>query len=339
MASDESNADMEVIIRTQKDGGWVSVLCNGFTHNDILTLAPLMSEINKSDVLATACFDSDLLFLNLINTSDNTDAWLNIGKSPEYKPERKSAVASWKNKVSDFDAFKEAAKVKYVCAEEFLFSACEYLGISPDQFDTEGNGDCEKLFFSSPTAKDIPPTRFVIPQYDLIPCEPEKPSICSVVNKGAPSKGFRVFVHGDFVEKEEITVKDAAISYRSKGEWVDIPFTFEKIQLQSGKWVYHQSFPDFKIPGAVSENLPPKVFSDKEFDRKISLRFVPIGNKRKFLDIKITFMPINNPVEGQCSWLVWAYNSSKREYIEEYNEGWKEFCPENMLNPDEYDLD
>ena len=41
MASDESNADMEVIIRTQKDGGWVSVLCNGFTHNDILKICSI----------------------------------------------------------------------------------------------------------------------------------------------------------------------------------------------------------------------------------------------------------------------------------------------------------
>ena len=54
---------------------------------------------------------------------------------------------------------------------------------------------------------------------------------------------------------------------------------------------------------------------------------------------------MKNP-EGQCSFFVWEYNESKREYIEEYNHRHKEFMKKHphvgggtLLNMDDYDLD
>ncbi|MBR4033606.1 MAG: hypothetical protein IKJ04_02255, partial [Clostridia bacterium] len=113
---DRENADIEIALFSPENSDWTSVCSDAFTHTDILNLANPLSVAANTDVISVACFDSDYLFLNLINPADSTDAWLNIGKSYEIKAPRRSNITAWKNKVRDYESFKLAAKEKHVCA-------------------------------------------------------------------------------------------------------------------------------------------------------------------------------------------------------------------------------
>lgn len=48
------------------------------------------------------------------------------------------------------------------------------------------------------------------------------------------------------------------------------------------------------------------------------VRFTPHGNERKFLDIRVRFIPLAHP-RGQCCWYAWKGHPSKVAYIEDYN--------------------
>lgn len=345
--TDAENADIKVSIFAPYGSEWVSVCSEAFTHDDILALAPSISKVTQNDVLSAACFDSDYLFLNLINEKDSTDAWINIGKSYEIKAPRRSNVAAWKNKVSDFDSFKLAAKEKYICAEEFLFSVCKNLGISPNQIDGfELPEDSIKLCFSAPVKSDAEPAKFTVPSYSLTPCRIGIHDACAFYNTGGASRGIAVAFTGNYVENDEITFENTAIrtTKGSLNEFTSCPITLQKIRLSDGRAAYYWEDKSFKIPECVSDDLPPMVYQKKKWTRQITVDFVPQGNPRKVLDIAVTMIPLSNPIDGQYTWCVWHYHGSKRELIEQHNASEKELAenwgkdPE-YYNPDDYDLD
>ena len=119
----EIDADVAIAIVVSEDCRWISI------YSDLLSLeipskcaeimVLLASELH-TDVLGISCFDSDYLYLNLINTLDKTDAWIGIGSASGLGIKRRSGISAWKKKVSDFQAFSESAKNKYVFAEQFL---------------------------------------------------------------------------------------------------------------------------------------------------------------------------------------------------------------------------
>jgi hypothetical protein len=185
--------------------------------------------------------------------------------------------------------------------------------------------------------------------YDLKPCEPGKRAACSVLNQGAASKGICILFTGDYVASEDITIDDAEFFYTDKrGQSVSIPITFEKREWIENLWVYCWEDESFPIPPAVSDGLPPQVKMKKEFARSFGIRYVPNGNKRKFLDITVYFAPLSNFERGQCGWCVWSRAGSKRDYIRKHNESYLAQraygVPEDMITPNlidesDYDLD
>lgn len=342
--ADSNTADFEVNILASESSHWISVYCDAFTHTDILSLSPRISQNSGNDVLGIACFDSDYLFLNLLNVNENRDLWLNIGDSPELKKPRRSKVLSWKNSVKNIDAFRSAAKKDYVCAEDFLLSVQDELDLSFEQstgFDLPDSAS--KMYFSTPQKDSSLLTKLEIKFFDLMPCVPGKRETCLVNNRGASSRGLAVLFVGNYVENDEITIDNASFCFWDHwGNQVDVPITFTKRQLSDGQWVYYWEDKNFKIPQVVSQNLPPKVRDDKESLNSFGIRYTPNGNKRKFLDITVVFAPLSNWSGGQCFWRVWAHSSSKQKFIETHNQGWKKCSPnleEVLLNPDEYDLD
>jgi hypothetical protein len=153
---------------------------------------------------------------------------------------------------------------------------------------------------------------------------------------------------GDYVENGDITIEDASFVYfDSKDNPIETPITFERTRLSNGAWVYLWEDKDFNIQEAPSPLLPPRALQEEESKRSFGIRYTPKGNKRKFLDICTVFIPLENPDEGHCRWRVWAYHKSKREYIEDHNNGIKrnaeQFEIPNwtklLIDPDEYDLD
>lgn len=117
----------------------------------------------------------------------------------------------------------------------------------------------------------------------------------------------------------------------------------KKVDWTKGKKCYYWSDANFPLPPAVSESIPLMKRMNLEFEKEIGIRFTPIGNPRKVLDIKLVVYLLTNSMEGQTSWYVYRYEGSKRKYIEEYNSSWKDtpFEPSlsDLLNPEDYDLD
>ena len=69
----EQDGDFEVTVCVPDSGGYMSVYCDRFVPSDVMALSPVMSERFETDVLSIACFDSDYLFLNLVNVIQDLD--------------------------------------------------------------------------------------------------------------------------------------------------------------------------------------------------------------------------------------------------------------------------
>ena len=343
--ADKDTADFDVNIYAPENSRWISVYCDAFTHDDILSLCPRVSKSSGNDVLGIACFDSDYMFLNLINVNENRDLWLNIGGITGLNKPRRTNLIAWKSSVKSIDAFKSEAKKEYVCAEDFLLSAQNELDLSFEQstgFDISDGQD--KLFFTAPQKDSSCPTKLELSLCDLTHCNPGERKTLSFCNEGSASRGLAIIFFGDYVDNNEITIDDPILIYhKQSAKQIDIPITFTKSLLEDGKLVYYWEDKNFKIPQAVSQDLHYHIKDKKESLSRILLRFTPNGNKRKFLDISVVFAPLSNWSEGQCLWRAWLVHNSKREYVEDHNRTLKEFNPPNiddlLINPDEYDLD
>lgn len=145
--------------------------------------------------------------------------------------------------------------------------------------------------------------------------------------------------------KEDLDVmfKDVFLEYDlGKSPRTRIPIELEKCQMKDGRWMYWWEDRNFQIPPKVNQELGLIKVMKLESKRKFGIRFTPYGNSRKFLDIRVVFIPLENRIDGQCTWCVWnkSYHS-KREYIESSNKNWTGFganWEKQILNPDDYDL-
>ncbi len=332
----EIDADGAVAIVASEDCRWISIYSDLLSLEDpgkcAETMDLLSSELH-TDVLGISCFDSDYLYLNLINTEEKTDAWIGIGSAAGLGIKRRSGLSAWKKKVSDFQAFSESAKKKYVFAEEFLAVAERCMELPETQSSAcyeylEDFGLDKKakyFYFKLPEdMKTKDPVKLVPLMYSGMPCFLDKPSIVNGVNVGEESRGLSVYFLGPYVENEEITFTDVCFVKRKKNNCPEtIPIELEKVQLSDGQWAYYYHDPGFRIPPKVDDRLPSAKHQRMVFDRSIVVRFVPHGNARKILDITVVLVPDKNP-EGQTGWNAWRHLGSKKAFIEEYNAIWDE---------------
>ena len=347
--ADASCGDFCVELYAPENSPWISVYSESFTHDYIVKLNKTISASLDTDVLSIACFDSDYMFLNLVNVNKRANLWLNVGELYEMKLPGRSNLLKWKKHISDFDSFKNAAEQDYVCAEDFLAEVEKHLdlpyGQSAEWIRENAGSDIEKLYFSAPKDENMDKTKLKIKSFSLTPCIPGLRTGCFVENNGAASKGIRVLFIGDYVEGEDITLEDTAfVCHDADGELVETPISFKKVQLESGGWAYLWEDKDFPIPEVVSSALPPRARQEAEYRRSFGIRFKPVGNKRKFLDICIVFDPLENAYDGHCWWRVWGYHPTKKEYIDYTNnerlQDAKMFgINPSLIDPDEYDLD
>ena len=132
--------------------------------------------------------------------------------------------------------------------------------------------------------------------------------------------------------------------HNADGELVDVPITLKKIQMNNGDYAYYWKDESFNIPEVAPFGLPPRVAFEEEEKRTFGIRYTPVGNERKFLDICVIFDPIEHSLNGHCWWRVWGYHKSKKEYVEYTNaEGKKSEelygFTAHLIDPDKYDLD
>ena len=329
----EKDADGAIAIVATENCQWVSV------YSDIMSLedpgkfgeiAANASSALRTDVLGISCFDSDYLYLNLVNTEDNTDAWIGIGSASGLGIRRRSGVSAWKKKVSDFQAFSEGVKKKYVFAEEFLAMVERCLELPTIQSsasyeylkDFELDKKAQYFYFKLPDEmKSKEPVKLVPHMYSCMPCFLDKPSVVDGINVGGESRGLSVYFLGPYVENDEITFSDVCFVKWKNNQTESVPFDLTKVQLSDGQWAYYYHDPGFRIPARVDERLPLSKRMRAEEEHSIIVRFVPHGNPKKLLDITVALVPDKNP-EGQTGWNVWHRWGSKEAFIEQFNVTW-----------------
>ena len=332
------------------EGEWVSLYSDFFEFNDDISIEKMIkpfSEALNTDVLAIACFDSDFLFMNLINVNDETNAWANVGMF-EYGPlPRETAYTSWEKKVKDIEAFKNSIEEDYIFAEE-VFSSLEdnlelparQATLMPEMYgDMENQDNLHKLYFAisnEKEPKELP--KLAITRYSLMPSWIGKSDCIPVINKGDASTGIVIAFTGNYVENDEITFTNLSLEY-GHGENIQKfeGLKLEKRQNSKGNWIYYCECPNFPLLPKIKDGLPMSKYMDLEFEKEFVFRYTPQGNSRKMLDISVHFLPMKNP-EGQCCWCVWKDCGSKENYIKDYNETWEDSLNMELLNPDDFDL-
>lgn len=291
------------------------------------------SEALKTDVLGIVCLDSDYLYLNLINTTDNTDAWADVGifPIPDFDLGRQTELSAWENKVAQFNVFCKSVEKDYVCAEDFLDDVAPCLELpapynKADAADLEELGlkeTAKKLYYRRPPKKaadELP--RLASYMYSLMPCRDGEVSSVNAINVGGAGKGIAVYFLGPYVEHDEITFSNVCFFRHKDNEGERVPITLGKTQLTDGQWAYYYHDADFVIPEKIDERLPPRKRAKLEPERAICVCFVPHGNTRQMLDVTVVLVPDENPT-AQFAWNVWRkYCNSKREFIAEHNQKW-----------------
>ena len=346
----EAEADGIFAILSANESQWYSVYADLFSFEDpkrFAEYATPMSEKLETDVLGISCFDSDYLFLNIINGRQKVDAWAGIGRGTDFGIRKQTNLTAWKSKVNDFDSFKKSIKKKYVFAEEVLADVeqCLHLpqkyGIASLEIlrEFEINGTVKYLYFRLPEdRKGQEPTVLVQRTASLMPCFLNEPSIVEGINIGGASQGLSVYFVGPYVENEEITFSDVCFIKRRSNHVETVPFALEKVQLSDGQWAYYYHDPGYRIPAQVDDRLPMQKRMQIENERSIIVRFVPHGNPRKILDIAVALVPDRNP-QGQTGWNVWHQFGSKETYIQFYNNTWSKHpgAVHSLLREEDFD--
>ncbi len=309
-AENAAEADAAVAI-LGTDSEWISVYSDFFEFGEpkqFQDIARPISERLHTDVLGIACFDSDFMFMNLINTEQKLDAFARIGGG--YGVKRRSNFNAWKNKVTDLDAFKRcAAENEYAFAEEFLMDTAQYTGLNEElaisSYDTLGELELpvqkRYLYFKLPdTVEQVPPKLVFRSAGSRGPCTDGKQTWVEVLNIGGASRGLSVFFIGQYIENDEISFSDLYLETGYRG--TRTPFELKKVRLIDGRLAYYYNAPEYKIPKAVKDGLSWMKKFDEESKRVIRVAFTSHGDERRRRDTIIVVSPDGNP-EGQCAWI------------------------------------
>lgn len=361
-------AETELMIYSPENSEWVSIASDFYSFNDDKDTAAAAAPVSDkfgTCVIAAACVDSDFAFMHLLNTANKTDGWINSGTPYEgVRLPRRTSAAPWKKAVSDFEKFKTVIKEQYTYAEEVFYNCAELLGMTAEQFTLEPgltDGLDEKcltrLYFRLPggTTKELP--RFEISSFSLLPCNPRENEVIFVNNKGGRSKGIGIMFTGDWIENDDIEIYDATFeSDYGSDKRKCVPITFTKKKDNTGKSILWWQDESFQIPPAVNPELPWSRKHKLEFEKEFGIRFFVRGNERKFLDVKVFIIPLENREKGYDCWYVYKLYGTKRRYVEKQNEEAlrilsfpPDISEEEMqkilekdcfyINPDKYDLD
>ena len=349
-AASEEEADGAFAIVHDSNTQWFSVYSDLFSFDDpsqFANYAVPMSKALETDILGISCFDSDYLYLNLIDAANNVDAWVGVGSAAGLGIRRRTNLSAWKNKVQDFSGFKERVKQPYDFAEDVLSEIEHCIHLPQEQgaasyeylSDFGLHEQAVFLYFKLPEAMKTQEAPKLVPYTpSLMPCFLDRPSLVEGINVGGASRGLSVYFLGPYVEKEEITFPDVCFVQWKNNQTISIPFKLKKIQLADGQWAYYHHDPGYKILPKVDDQLPMMKRMQTESKHCITVRFVPQGDPRKVLDITVMLVPDQNP-EGRTTWNVWHQFGSKKAFIQYHNTNWSRFPNGTALLMREEDYD
>ena len=312
--STEETADISFAVFSLPSSQWFTVCENGMLFGDFngqLDISTLLSTKLNSDTLRISCFDSDYIYLNLLNPHTKLDAWASVGSSAGLGIHRRTGLTAWKAHIADIPKFRQALKKRYEFAEEVLEEISTELELPYEQsfsvFDylSETLPECEikYLHFSMPISRSSTelPT-FEHYTYGLRPCTAGLPTVVSCINRGGAGKGIEIFILGKSIEHYDITFTEATLVYWNRFRQQDhTPVVLEKRRMPDGSIGYYGEVRNFRIPEKVSSALPQAVRVKKESDLHFWFRCVPQYTDTVSIKLKIIVSPTQNP-DGGVEW-------------------------------------
>ena len=328
-AASAEDADGLLALLVGEDSEWITVCSDLLPLEEPEQFAPLgnaLSAALHTDVLGIACFDSDFLWLNLLNADEKLDGWVGIGSGRELGFSRRSKLTPWKKKVRDYARFAQCARESYIVADGFLYDNAENLGL-PRQQSSMGMRYLQevapermaaRLYFRQREA--LQPTELVeLTHYENnLPCLDGYENHLSAINLGAPGMGLRIWF---LVPGEE----PDAVVFENVRLWRDqqpMPIELSLAQMPDGRWAWCWHDPQFAIPPAVKGRMKQEKYRELVQQCRFTIHFTPRGDGRKMLDIQIGFVPDEDP-EGGTWWNVWSKYGSREAFIQHHNRTWK----------------
>ena len=309
------DADAVFAIFAPEDAAWITVSGDLLEDSEAqLEYARHISEALKSDVLRIFCFDSDYLFLNLLNPEKGLDAWANSGHASAYGVRRRSQFAHWRDAVSNLEHFRGALQRRRIFAEEVLEEIAEDLSLRSEQCyfcGEEIGGDTNFLYLSAPAREsegELPKLELLHRDYNI--CYSGERMVLSTVNRGGAGRGIEFIISGECIETFHLALENAEVDTRPRGRVHTEPLTFERTALADGTPVFRAALQHARIPKKVPDELPELKRMDREFQNSYVLAFVlkadPVlleraNNPKGILDIEIAIRPLQNP-EGGIRW-------------------------------------
>ena len=305
-------ADFIIAIIPGRDGGWLTVASDLFEEDDeqTIALAKKFSILLQRETLVIGCFDSDYLFLNLLDDRSGTDAWAACGHCPGGRAPRRSSYTAWKDYVDDMQAFKKAMRLNSAFAEDCLEKLEPILSLPVSQ-----GRICVELAVEDETARcfcfvpeedegEREPPRFSTGRTRPIFYYFDRDNVVGFLNEGGPSRGVGVFFCGPVVDRRLVEVESASIQTRAPdGSWTFAPVEIKELPTKDGRRWLGGTAPEVPIPKAVPKGLPWKKTMDMEFERGINVRFKLVCKTDVLRDekqlLQVTVMPLENSA-GQC---------------------------------------
>lgn len=324
-----AESDGVLVLLTAEGSEWITVCTDMLQLEEPGQSAALGTAISGAlctDVLGIACFDSDYLWLNLVNAGEQADGWVGIGSGRELGFTRRNKLTPWKKKVHDYARFARCVKEDYLLADAFLSDVAPCLGLPMELSgasvgylaDIDPERKAMYLYFrQKEAAGSQDPVR-------MAHYEESRPALMGweryvqAVNHGAAGKGLTVWFLAPGVETDAVTFSDVSIKCNRR----IIPVTLTKARIPDGRWAWRWHDPEFQIPPAVTGRMKQEKRMELTRQRNITVFFTPRGDNRKALDIQVGFVPDENP-EGGTWWSVWRKFGSKEDFIKWHNKTWK----------------
>lgn len=312
--STEEAADISFAVFSSPPSQWFTVCESAMMFDDCkeqLDVANLLSSRLESDVLRISCFDSDYLYLNLLNPQKKLDAWASVGSSAGLGIRRRTGLSAWKSHVSDISAFTQALKQQYIFAEELLAEVSAELELPYEQSFSvyedlsEVLPNCEFTYLHYRMPDDHAGIELPVLEHDtysLWPCTSGHPITVSCISKGGPGKGIELFILGESIEHYGITFTEVTLARWDRFRQQDhTPVTLVKKRMPDGSLGYYGEVKNFRIPEKVSSALPQSVRVKKESDQHFWFRCIPQYRDTCPVNIQIIVSPIQNP-DGGIEW-------------------------------------
>ena len=309
--SEASAADVSISMYLEKDSPWLTIVSD-VMEEDLdrqLRITKELSDELDTNVLAIACFDSDYLCFNMVDTKNHADLWAACGHFPYGKVPRRSSPTAWKKYVSDLEHFKQLLRHSEPFAEECLSDLAAELSLPAGQAQCAIGAPAPdsllfRFYYRTEESKEMPPVfRLYSPQayYDV-----GAPQLVGFLNTGASSSGVAVFLTGPSINEHQVNVERIELQYGYNPDDFDQIWSFCSVELREVTFSNGLSgligeCPEFRIPAAVKKELPQKKKMDMEFSRCIYVRFLlsACTETETLNHLQLSLIPMKN-YAGQC---------------------------------------